>query len=77
MKTTLLRQIFPERLAKILLGTAMNSILSYSKRADREVSENIDFYLSLVYRFEQSLFVLRCRDRSKSPPHLKNIFLKT
>ena len=51
MKTTPSRQIFPEGLAKILLGITMDPNLHFLKRADRELSENVYFYPPLVHSF--------------------------
>ena len=51
VKTTLSRQIFPQGLAKILLGTAMDPILNFQK---------IHTFASLMCTvFELWLFVLR------------------
>ena len=43
LRTILSRQIFHKRVAKILLGTPVDPILNFSKRADGELSENIYF----------------------------------
>ena len=52
MKTTVLRQIFPKGLAKILLRVPMDPVLNCVERKDRrKLSENIYFYSLLVYSF--------------------------
>ena len=51
MKTTLLRQIFPKMLAKILLGVPMDPTLNVLERADGELSENVYFNPPLMYGF--------------------------
>ena len=46
VKTTLSRLIFPQGLAKILLGIPMDLVLNFLQRADRELSEMYTFTLS-------------------------------
>ena len=64
VNTTLLQQISPIGLAKILLGRAMDLILNFLEMAEDQLSQNVYFYLPppppLPRRtvFELWLFVL-------------------
>ena len=41
VKTAPWQQVFPEGLAKILLGIPVDPVLNFLERADREPSENV------------------------------------
>ena len=46
VKSTPSQKIFPNLLAKILMGIAMDPILNFLERAERELSENVYKFLS-------------------------------
>ena len=56
VKATPSQQPFPKGLTKILLGISVDPILKVLERADRELSENMDFYPLWCVVFET------CRD---------------
>ena len=59
VKTTLLRQTFPEGLSNILLGIPKDPIFTFLDRVDRKLSENRYFYSLWCIVFELWLFALR------------------